>query len=189
MPKPSASLKAAIEPYQKALDSMKDLDVSMSNLRDKKSLLEKDMLSIDDRLATLDRERPMLLESVLAGAQPEAILTEQELEATRLKSERKSKVDLVELIEAQIQNKAAARTNINARLEPMRRGIFAVIQADLVATMPDGLMSYITKLGAVAPMNHQTWISILQGLMPERKHDDWEKERNRILADYVIPNP
>lgn len=186
--KPSVNMQPATEPYLAALSSIHDLDVALSHLRHKKTLLDKDLLAVDERLATVERERPGLLEHVLGGRQPECVLVDQENLTNQLKAERKSKQDLLALIATQIEEKAKTRTDLNARLTPHRKRIFAAIEEDLVASMPKEFLPFIKKLAAVSSMNSRTWISIIQGHMPEYKHADWEQELNRILEEYGIPS-
>ena len=188
--KPTTTVQSAAEPYRATLANLHALDEALSNLRRKKTLLEDETSAINESLGTLEQSRPQLLEAVLSGAQPEAVLTEQEGEATRLKSELKSKSDLIVLIDAQMASKTKDRVDGKARLERLRNQVFAAIEADILAKLPPDFLPYLVRLSAVSSIHIQSrsGMSVIEGLMPKLKHDDWQRERIRLLEEYGVPS-
>lgn len=184
-----AKLSAQQEAVQIYLDiwkQMHDVESARSNLEHKRVILEKEISSIDERVSRLKASRPGLLEQVLAGSQPKSALTNQEVESDRLQAERKSKSDLVELIGKQLEQKNHSRADLNGKVARARKQLFAAIEQDLLHQMPTGCLEYLTKLHAVAGVNGRSVLTIIEDLLLQKLHNDWEKKRKRILTEYGI---
>ncbi|HBP90931.1 MAG TPA: hypothetical protein PKK23_15780 [Nitrospirales bacterium] len=184
--KPSTTVQSAAEPRQTALDNLRTLDETLTNFRHKKNILEQEIVALGEGLDALEQSRPQLLESVLAGTQPESTLTEQELEAARLKAELISKKDLLTLVETQIQAKAQSRVNLVAQAERLMGPIYRAIEQDLMAQWPPDFLPYFIRLEVVARMNSRRGLSILEDMMPALKHGDLRRKLAEILSEYGI---
>lgn len=182
----SQSVQAASQPYLEALQQIKDLDVAKGNLGHKQTLLRREIEAIEDHLATLERERPELLEAVLNGSRSEQDIVDRQAEAERLKAEGRAKQDLLILVETQIQTKVQSRVNLNARLEPLRRRIFAAIEEDLVASMPNEFIPYVTKLMAISGGNSRDGLMVIKERLGEHNSAWWAEQREKILSEYGV---
>ncbi|MDR4485575.1 MAG: hypothetical protein R3B95_20675 [Nitrospirales bacterium] len=149
-PSTNNAVMDAAQPFLDAGVELQQLNTALEILRQKKQSLRQELGEIDERLVTSERSRPALLEAVLSGAQQESVLTEQELAATQLGAERKSKSELLALIDRQLEEKSAKKEKARDRRERMREPIFRAIQRDLVESPPEGFWQHLKELACAS---------------------------------------
>lgn len=182
----NSEVLASAKPFLDAGIEIQALSAALENLRNKKEILTKELDDIDERLAASERQRPALLEAVLAGAQEESVLTNQEVVTTQLGAARKSKTSLLELIGRQLEEKSAKQKKTKDLRERSRGMIYRSIEQDLIANMPEGFLPYMSELSAVAQMNSRSLPTLIEELAPSFGHDAHRALMKNLFSRYDI---
>lgn len=177
----------AAQPFLNAGIELGQIGAALENLRQKKEILKHELSEIDERLVTCERSRPALLEAVLSGAEQESVLTKQEMMASQLGAEHKSKTDLLELIERQLEEKSAKKTKLRDWKERMRDPIFRAIQKDLLDNTPEGFCEHLKQISTVSQqVSGRGFQVVLEELVPPCGHDARKALLKGIFERYGV---